>query len=215
MKDNDKGLFPTIHKTIESFIEDDEASIPAGRLLTIGTLVVLLSSILSMTAFAGHSSHRSHSSHSSHSSTSTHRSHVSHSSHRNSHSNHSNHASHSSHASHTNHSNAHSSHGSHASHSSHTSHSNTSTHSNSNYSLGGDYGTPTAPEASSILAPPAPSSVSQAVELPELNVSLSTPESSLVGAEAVIGKALQVPLDTPQIDIKIPPLKDVPETPIE
>ena len=213
MKKEEKGLFPTIQKTIESFIEDDEASIPAGRLLTIGTLVVLLGSILSMTAFAKHSSHSSHSSHTSHSSTSYHRSHVSHTSHRNTHSNHS--SSHGSHSSHANHSNSHSSHGSHDSHSTHTSHSNTSTHSNSNYSVGGDYGTPEAPKASGILAPPSPTPLRQAVEIPDLNTALATPETSMVGADAVLVKPLQVPLDTPKVEIDKPPKADIPETPVD
>lgn len=209
MMDNQKPIFPTIHRKIDSFIEDEEGNIPAGRLLTIGTLIVLLSSILSMTTFAGHSSHRSHSSHSSHSSSSTHRSHVSHTSHKNSHSN-----SHGSHSSHASHSNSHSSHGSHASHSSHTSHSNTSTHSNGNYSRGGDYGTPTAPEASSIAAPPKPATVSS-VEIPEVDLNFSTPESSTVGAEVVLSKPLQIPVDTPSVDLHAPEINVPQETPTE
>ena len=39
-------LFPTIQKSLESLIEDEEGNIPAGKLLTIGTLIVLLSSVL-------------------------------------------------------------------------------------------------------------------------------------------------------------------------
>ncbi len=216
MMENNNPIFPTIQRKIDSFIEDEEGNIPAGKLLTIGTLLVLLSSILGMTALAGHSSHSSHSSHTSHSSTSSHRSHVSHTSHRNTHGN-----SHGSHASHASHSNAHSSHASHASHSnshsshgSHTSHSNVGAHSNANYSLGGDYGTPAAPEASSILAPPKPEAVS-AVDLPDINLRLAAPESSAVGAEAVIGKPIQVPVDTPIVDLQVRAIKNVPETPKE
>lgn len=80
MKDD---LFPTIKKSIETLIEDQEGNIPANKLLVLGTMMVVLGGILSVDAFAAHSSHRSHSSHSSHSSgtSSYHESHVSHQSH--------------------------------------------------------------------------------------------------------------------------------------
>lgn len=192
-----KPIFPTIQRTIESFIEDEEGGIPANRLMTIGTLIVLLSSLLSMTAFAGHSSHKSHSSHSSHSSSSYHRSHVSHTSHSSSLGSHS------------------SSHGSHASHSSHSSHSNTTRHSNSNYSSGGDYGTPSAPEASSIIAPPKPASLADSFNLPSLDIRIESPESSLVGADIVLGQPIQTPLGTPSIHLLNQTIETVPETPTQ
>jgi len=91
-------LFPTIKRSIEHLIEDEEGNIPAGKLLTIGTFIVLLSSFLHIDAFAKHVSHGSHGSHGSHSSTSYVRNHDNHASH-------SNHSSHSSHGSHTSHSN--------------------------------------------------------------------------------------------------------------
>ena len=87
--------------SVSDFLLDEEASIPKGRLLSIGSLMVVLACVLGIQdAFAGHRSHRSHSSHSSgrynHYSHESHRSHSSHSS--SSHSSHSSsrHASHSS-----------------------------------------------------------------------------------------------------------------------
>lgn len=100
MKDN---LFPSVKKSIQDFINDEEAAIPRGKLLAVGSIMVVLSVILSVDAAAKHTSHKSHSSHSS---TSHHRSHVSHTSH----SSHSN-----THSSHASHSNTHSSHSSHSS----------------------------------------------------------------------------------------------------
>lgn len=85
-------LFPTLKQTLTDFIEDEEGAIPAGNLLTIGAMVVVLSTILESEAFA---KHRSHSSHSSHSSSSYVRGHGSHSSAAFS-SSHGSHASHSS-----------------------------------------------------------------------------------------------------------------------
>ena len=65
--------------SISDFLLDEEASIPKGRLLTIGSIMIVLAVVLGVQdAFAGHRSHRSHSSHRS---GSYHRSHVSHTSH--------------------------------------------------------------------------------------------------------------------------------------
>lgn len=175
----EEKLFPKINKTLNSFIEDEEGSIPAGKLLTVGTLIILLGTILSVDAFAKHGSHRSHSSHSSHSSSSYHRSHGSHSN------------SHSSHAS------------THGSHASHTSHSNTASHSNSNYSAGGDYGTPPAPLASSIKAPANTQSISRTIP----NFPASADTSTII-------PMLQTPQNTPNIEIKIPEtMQELPSTP--
>lgn len=101
---NDK-LFPTIKKSIEDLINDEEGNIPRGKLLMLGSTIMLMGMIMGIDVYAAHSSHSSHSSHTSHSSTSYHRSHVSHTSHRSGYN----------HASHSSHSNTHSSHGSHSS----------------------------------------------------------------------------------------------------
>ena len=111
-----KKLLESVERhSISDFLLDEEASIPKGRLLTIGSLMVVLACVLGVQdVFAGHRSHSSHSSHSSgsggHSSHSSggyghgsHSSHVSHSSHSSSSGLHSSHASgggygHSSHA---------------------------------------------------------------------------------------------------------------------
>ena len=104
--------FPSIKKTIDDFINDDDGNITRNQLVTIGAMILVMSIMSGIDAYAKHGSHRSHGSHGSHSSTSYIR-------------DHSNHASHSDH-------------GSHESHSSHTSHSNTASHSNSLYSAEGD-----------------------------------------------------------------------------
>lgn len=183
-----ESLFPTIKRSIKNLIEDEEGNIPAGKLLTIGTLVVLLSSILSIDALAlhgSHGSHGSHGAHSSHSSTSYIRSH-------------SNHASHSDHISH-------------ASHSSHTSHSNTASHSNSNYSAAGDYWTPTAPSAGSISGVKSPVlSSSTTLGFPVVDTNIAAPEATPVVGAAPI---LAVPLDTPKTDVAGPVVQKVPDTP--
>ena len=79
--------------SISDFLFDEEASIPQGRLFTIGSLMIVLACTLGVQdAFAWHTSHSSHGSHgshgsgggyghSSHLSGSMHGSHSSHSSH--------------------------------------------------------------------------------------------------------------------------------------
>ena len=84
-------LFPKFQKSIENLIEDEEGNIPGKKLLVLGTMIVVLGSLMQMDVFAGHRSHSSHKSHSSHSSGS---------------SGHGNHGSHESHASHASHSNS-------------------------------------------------------------------------------------------------------------
>lgn len=87
----DEVIDATQH-SISDFLFDEEANIPKGRLITIGSLMIILAVVLGVQdAFAGHRSHRSHSSHRS---GAYHRSHVSHTSH--SSGNHSSHSSHNS-----------------------------------------------------------------------------------------------------------------------
>lgn len=73
-------IFPHIQKSIDDFLYDEEGNIPINKVLTIGSMLLILGLVMSDDAFAGHSSHRSHSSHSSHSSYSGggHSSHASH-----------------------------------------------------------------------------------------------------------------------------------------
>ena len=84
----EEKLFPRIQKSVETFLNDEEGNVPRNKLLTVGSMVILMGILLTMDAFAAHRSHSSHSSHSSHKSHSSHRSHSSH----NSHSNHANHS---------------------------------------------------------------------------------------------------------------------------
>ena len=122
MNEKDK-IFPKIKKSINDFINDEDGSTTRSKLISVGSMVLLMTIFAGIDAYAAHSSHKSHSSHSSTSYIRGHVSHTSHTSHTSS--------THSNHGSHSNHSN-------HASHSSHTSHANTSSHSNSLYSSEGD-----------------------------------------------------------------------------
>ena len=75
-------------------MSDEEGNITRNKILTVGSLAIILGIMYSMDVYAKHGSHSSHKSHSSHSSTSYIRNHTNHASH-------SNHASHNSHASHS------------------------------------------------------------------------------------------------------------------
>lgn len=50
-------LFPKFQKNIENLIEDEEGNIPGSKLLMLGTMIIVLGSLLSVDAFAGHRSH--------------------------------------------------------------------------------------------------------------------------------------------------------------
>lgn len=79
----DDMIFPHIKRKLDDFFYDEEGSIPINKVLTIGSMIMIMGLVLSDEAFAGHRSHSSHSSHSSHGSGmyGNHRSHVSHTSH--------------------------------------------------------------------------------------------------------------------------------------
>lgn len=168
-------VFPTIHKTIESLIEDEEGGIPTSRLIAVGTFLVVLSTLFTADVFAAHGSHVSHSSHSSHTSSAYHRSHVSHTSHRSSY--------------------GHGSHSNHGSHGSHSSHSNTASHSNSNYSAAGDAKGSSAPSVKkvpTVLAPdvtPPSSPSTGATGTPSIDLDAGRVDASM-----------QTPPDTPTVD---------------
>ena len=125
MNDMDE-LFPRIQKSIENLIEDEEGNIPGKKLVVLGTMIVVLGSLLSFDVFAKHRSHSSHKSHSSHSSGSG------------GHGSHSSHESHTSHVSgetYGTHSNV-ATHGSHSNHANHASHSSESHYNNADASTG-------------------------------------------------------------------------------
>lgn len=84
-----------IQQQLTDFLYEEEGNISRGKILTVGSLMLIAGIIFADEVYAAHSSHRSHSSHSSHSS---HRSHTSH----RSHSSHSSSSYHYSHASHSN-----------------------------------------------------------------------------------------------------------------
>lgn len=92
---NIKNIFPEIKKEAKDFLSEEEGNISRSKILTIGSLIVLMSVLLMDEVFAAHSSHSSHSSHGSHSSHSSHSSHYS--------SGHGSHVSHASHESHVSH----------------------------------------------------------------------------------------------------------------
>lgn len=81
----DNNIFPKVKREISSFLTDQEGNIPRSKILTVGSMVILLGIVFAQDVFAAHRSHSSHSSHRSHSSGSgghsSHESHVSHSSH--------------------------------------------------------------------------------------------------------------------------------------
>ena len=192
MNDNEKPVFPQVKKTIDKLIEDEDGSIPAGKLLTIGTLVIIMAGLLSIDVFAKHGSHSSHSSHASHSSSSYHGSHS------NSHSSHSQY------------------HGSHASHGSHTSHSNTTSHSNANYSASGDYSTPTAPSASTIsgktISTPevlSNTTSGNGMVVPDIIHQIQTPQIGDGNPVYIVGQPLNTPLPTNETVIASPEIPGV------
>ena len=225
MNDN---LFPSIQKTIDSFIQDEEGSIPHGKLVTLGAFFLIMSSYIAAAGF-GHSSHKSHKSHSSHSSHSSgshsngsHRSHASHVSHSSGYSPHNSHSSYKTPVPH----NSHSSHYSystpvpHSSHGSHTSHSNTSAHSNSQYSSAGDLASYIAAPASSVIKgidkffefadnlPDTDSGVSVIVENPDLGrlKAAAAPKSIM----DITKPGLQSPNDSLSIPAITPTMQDIP-----
>lgn len=94
-------FFPKVKKGIDAFLEDEEGNIPRSKILTVGSLMMLMGIIYGQNIYAAHSSHSSHASHSSGENPGSHSSHESHQSHQS-------HVSGSTHASHSNstHSNA-------------------------------------------------------------------------------------------------------------
>ena len=166
-------IFPEFQKNIENLIEDEEGNIPGNKLLALGTMIIILGSLMTMDAFAAHRSHSSHSSHRSHSSHSS-------GSHGNSHSNHG-------------------SHESHQSHQSHTSHSNTGSHSNARYSAEGDvtYSAPAAQNVPNISTPPV-EMTADTFALPDVN---GTPISSILPAFAVPASTASTKIDTKDINV--------------
>lgn len=174
-------IFPTIKKSLDQLIEDQEGNIPGNKLLLLGTMIVILGSLLSVDAFAAHRSHSSHVSHSSHKSGSGHgNSHYSHGSH-----------------------------SSHESHQSHTSHSNTGSHSNSRYSAEGDvkYSAPSAYSVPGISIQPV-QSTAETFKLPEVNQNIevpnSTPTSSIMPAFSVPATSVTPKIDADQLHAPSP-----------
>ena len=78
--------FPHVEQKIEDLLYDEEGNIPVGKVLTIGSMILILGLLMADDAFAAHRSHSSHSSHSSHQSgySGGHSSHTSHASHQSS-----------------------------------------------------------------------------------------------------------------------------------
>ena len=79
------NLRKNIEKTIIDFLFEEEGNITRNKVLTVGSMMLIMGIIMTMDTFAAHRSHSSHSSHSSHKSHSSgyggHSSHESHSSH--------------------------------------------------------------------------------------------------------------------------------------
>lgn len=160
MKENNKVSFPEIKKKIENFMYEEDGNITRNKILTVGSMILIMGFVMYSEVFAGHSSHRSHSSHSSSKSSSV---------------NHSSHVSHSSHSS--------SSGGSgYASHASHSSHSSSSTHSSGSYtynsyndSVSAAPAAPPLPPVSSIGVPKTPQPTDNFGTLPDINAAAVVP----------------------------------------
>lgn len=75
--------FPHVEQKIEDFLYDEEGNIPVGKVLTIGSMILILGLLMADDAFAAHRSRSSHSSHQSGYS-GGHSSHTSHASHQSS-----------------------------------------------------------------------------------------------------------------------------------
>jgi len=178
-------LFPKFQKSIENLIEDEEGNIPGKKLLVLGTMMVVLGTLLNMDAFAVHSSHSVHGSHDSHTS------HASGSE-----------GSQGSQDTHTNHS-------SHESHVSHTSHSNTSSHSNSLYSAEGDvtYSAPAASDISGVEAAPV-AVAADTFKLPDVNQNIEvpngTPASQIMPSLAVPSSSVGAKIDAGELHAPSP-----------
>lgn len=150
-------IFPTLKRSVEDLIEDEEGGVPASRLLMLGAMAVVLSTLFAVDAYAAHRSHSSHRSHASHQSGASGHGNVSHGSHE--------------------------SHQSHSSHVSHTSHSNTGAHSNSAYSSEGDV-TYSAPAASNVPGVQSPSVDNGAViAMPDVNQNIQAPSDTPVSGD--------------------------------
>lgn len=66
-------VFPKIQQSVSNFLYEEEANISRGKLLMIGSLMVVVGILINPEgSFAAHRSHSSHSSHRSHSSHSSH-----------------------------------------------------------------------------------------------------------------------------------------------
>lgn len=184
---NSDNLFPAIKRGIEKLIEDQEGNVPSNKLLMLGSMIIVLGSVLFVDALAAHSSHSSHSSHVSHSS---------HSSSSTSTYTHSNHGSHESHVSHV----------------SHTSHSNTSSHSNSLYSAEGDvqYSAPSAGSVPTVQVRPVVSTAETFV-LPDVNQNIevpsTTPSSGIMQSFAIPATSVSSKIDVDELHV--PPETEV------
>lgn len=96
-------IIPQVRNSIEQFLYEEEGKITRNKVLTVGSMMLIMGLLFATDVFAEHSSHRSHSSHKSHSSHSSGSSGSGHSSHE-SHVSHSSHSSHSSGDGHSSHS---------------------------------------------------------------------------------------------------------------
>ena len=59
----DKSIFPQVKRGIQDFLYEEEGNIPRNKMLTLGTMVLLMSILFASDAFAAHRSHSSHRSH--------------------------------------------------------------------------------------------------------------------------------------------------------
>ena len=59
-KEDKKTLFPSIVKSLDDFLYEEEGNITRNKIVAMGTMVLILSLLMMDDAFAGHRSHSSH-----------------------------------------------------------------------------------------------------------------------------------------------------------
>ena len=63
MEEENRKFFPKINKKISDFLYEEEGNISRGKILTVGSLVLIAGMIFADEVFAAHRSHSSHRSH--------------------------------------------------------------------------------------------------------------------------------------------------------
>ena len=60
MDNEKKELFPSLMKSLDDFLYEEEGNITRNKVVAMGTMVLVLSLLMMDEVFAGHRSHSSH-----------------------------------------------------------------------------------------------------------------------------------------------------------